>query len=146
MAQLLEKVDELTQPLEVSLGPLGLALSRWELLCLARMGPAHGNGRVRAIGQAQDQVGIDAAADVDDLTSLAIEGMMRMGDGHVFQRRLRYRCSVLWGFQRWRIGCGNGQLHGGCVPLTHRMFSRAPLESVPGAIRPWRGRRSAITS
>jgi hypothetical protein len=43
---------------------------------------------VGAIGQAQDQVGIHAAADEDDLTSLATEGMMGMGDGHIFQRRL----------------------------------------------------------
>jgi hypothetical protein len=43
---------------------------------------------VGAIGQAQDQVGIHAAADEDHLTSLAIERMMGMGDGHVFQREL----------------------------------------------------------
>jgi len=41
---------------------------------------------VGAIGQAQNQVGIYAAADEDDLTSLAMEGMMRMSDSHIFQR------------------------------------------------------------
>jgi hypothetical protein len=43
---------------------------------------------VRAIGEADDQVGIDASSDTDDFTSLAVEGMMRMGDGHIFQRGL----------------------------------------------------------
>jgi hypothetical protein len=43
---------------------------------------------VRAISKAQDQVRIDAAADADDLTSLATERMMGMGDGDIFQRRL----------------------------------------------------------
>jgi hypothetical protein len=49
-----------------------------------------------AIGKAQHEVGIDTAAtDADNLTSLALEGMMGMGDGHVFQRGLGTRCSVL---------------------------------------------------
>jgi hypothetical protein len=43
---------------------------------------------VRAIGKAQDQVGIDAAADGDNLTSLATERMMGMSDGHRFQKEL----------------------------------------------------------
>jgi hypothetical protein len=43
---------------------------------------------VRAIGKAQDQVGINAASDEDDLTSLAPKRMMGMGDGHIFQKRL----------------------------------------------------------
>jgi hypothetical protein len=45
---------------------------------------------MRAIGKTQDQVGINATADEDDLTSLATEGMMGMSDGHRFQRRLGY--------------------------------------------------------
>jgi len=63
-------------------------VSRCERLSLASVGPAHGNGRVRAIGKAQDQVGINAASDEDDLTSLAPKGVMGMGDGHRFQKRL----------------------------------------------------------
>jgi hypothetical protein len=43
---------------------------------------------VRAIGKAQDQVGIGAAADGDNLTSLATERMMGRGDGHRFQKGL----------------------------------------------------------
>jgi hypothetical protein len=43
---------------------------------------------VRAIGKAQDQVGVGAAADTDDLTSLATERMMGMSDGHRFHKEL----------------------------------------------------------
>jgi hypothetical protein len=50
---------------------------------------------VGAIGKTQDQVGIDTAADADDLTSLAMQRMMGMGDGHGFQRRLGYRCNLM---------------------------------------------------
>jgi hypothetical protein len=82
LAQLVEELQDLTQSLEVQSGEIESALSRWERLSLARVGPAHGNGRVGAIGQAQDQVGIHAATDEDDLTSLAPKGMIGMGDGH----------------------------------------------------------------
>jgi hypothetical protein len=81
-------VKDLTQSLEVQEGESGAALSRCERLALAGVGPAHGNGRMRAIGKTQDQVGINPTADEDDLTSLAMEGMMGMGDGHRCQRRL----------------------------------------------------------
>jgi hypothetical protein len=88
LAELIEEMGDLTQPLEVQQGQIGPTLSRWESLPLAVVGPAHADGCMRAIGKAQDQVGIDAAADADDLTSLATEGMMGMGDGYRFQRRL----------------------------------------------------------
>ena len=104
LAELIEEVDDLPEPLEVQLGEIGLAWSRRESLRLAVVGPAHGNGRVGAIGKTQDHIGIDAAADADDLTSLAMQRMMGMGDGHRFQRRLGYRCSVLWVFQSCLTG------------------------------------------
>jgi hypothetical protein len=88
LAQLVPEVQDLTQSLEVQEGESGSALSHCERLALAGVGPAHGNGRMRAIGKTQDQVGINPTADADDLTSLAMEGMMGMGDGHIFQRRL----------------------------------------------------------
>jgi len=59
---------------------------------------------VRAIGKAQDQVGINASADADNLTALAMERMMGMGDGDIFQRRLGSRCSVLWVFPVYATG------------------------------------------
>jgi hypothetical protein len=52
--------------------------------------PAHGHGHVGAIGQAQNQVRIDAAAQTDDRTPLATERMMGMGDRDRFYRRLGY--------------------------------------------------------
>jgi hypothetical protein len=51
-AQLVQEVQELTQSLEVQEGQVGAALRRRERLALASVGPAHGNGRVRTIGQA----------------------------------------------------------------------------------------------
>ena len=88
MTELIAEVDELTQPLEVQERQGGLAWRRWELLWAPCLGPAHGHSRVRAIGKAQDQVGIGAAADGDNLTSLATERMMGMSDGHRFQKEL----------------------------------------------------------
>src|SRR5262245_36733784 len=112
LAQLVEEPKDLTEPLEVQSGEIEFALSRGERLSLAAVGPAHGNGCVGAIGQAQDQVGVHAAADEDDLTALAPKGMMRMRDGDRFQRRLGKRGSVLWECRLWRIGCCNERLHG----------------------------------
>jgi hypothetical protein len=37
-----------------------------------------------AIGQAENQVRVDAAAEADHLTALAMEWVMGMGDGHIF--------------------------------------------------------------
>jgi hypothetical protein len=88
LAQLLPEVQDLAQSLEVQHGEPWSTLICCERLSLASVGPAHGNGRVRAIGKTQAQVGINATADEDDLTLLATEGMMGMGDGHRFQRRL----------------------------------------------------------
>jgi len=43
---------------------------------------------MRAIAQADNEVWINTSADANDLTPLAIEGVMGMGDGHPFQREL----------------------------------------------------------
>jgi hypothetical protein len=89
LAQLIEEVDDLSQPLEVQQRQIGVALSRrGELVGLVRVGPAHRNGRVCAISQAQDQVGVDTSADEDDLTLLATQRVVGMGDGHIFQKGL----------------------------------------------------------
>jgi hypothetical protein len=52
LAQLVQEVQDLTQSLEVQEGQVGAAWRRGERLSLASVGPAHGNGRVRAIGKA----------------------------------------------------------------------------------------------
>ena len=88
LAELLDAVDDLSQPLEVEPRQFGAAWSHRGSRGLVVVGGAHGDSRVGAIRQAEDQVGIDAAADADHGTSLAVEGMLGMGDGHRFQRRL----------------------------------------------------------
>jgi hypothetical protein len=98
VAEVLKEADNLAEPLEIQQGQSGPAWSCGGTLRCAVVGPAHGNGRMRAIGKAHDQVGINTSTDADDLTSLAMQGMMGMGDGDRCQRRLEYRCSVLWGF------------------------------------------------
>ena len=52
LAQLLQEVNNLTQALEIQEGDIGAALSRCERFSLAGVGPAHGNRRMCAIGQA----------------------------------------------------------------------------------------------
>ena len=51
-AQLVQEVQDLPQSLEVQEGQVGAALRRGERLALTSVGPAHGHGRVRALGQA----------------------------------------------------------------------------------------------
>ena len=50
------------------------------------VGPAHCDGGVGAIGQADNQVRIGPPADTDDVDALAGERMMRMGDRDRFRR------------------------------------------------------------
>jgi hypothetical protein len=52
------------------------------------VGGAHRDGGVGVIGQADDEVGVAAAADADQSEPLTAERVMRMGDGHESQRRL----------------------------------------------------------
>jgi hypothetical protein len=59
--------------------------------------PTRRDGGVAAVGEADDEVGVHAAADADDLDLLAIEGMEGMGDRHELGRRRGPRWSVLWG-------------------------------------------------
>ncbi len=55
----------------------------WKRLWRRRVGrPTGRNGSVVAIDVSNDEVGIRAATDTDDLYLLTIEGMMRMRDGH----------------------------------------------------------------
>ena len=55
----------------------------WKRLWRRRVGrPTGRNGSVVAIDVSNDEVGIRASTDTDDLYLLTIEGMMRMRDGH----------------------------------------------------------------
>ena len=86
LAEVIDEVDDLPEALEVQQGQ---GVTVWSLgrgLLPASVRPAHGNRRMRAIAQADNEVWINTPAEADDLTSLTIEGVMGMGDGHIFQR------------------------------------------------------------
>lgn len=68
------------------------------------VGPAHRDGSVGAIGQADDEIRIGSPTDTDNVNVLAAERMMRMGDGHRFRRWLGKRGSVLWVCQQSKTG------------------------------------------
>jgi len=80
LAQVITEVEDLSQPLEVSEGEIGSAGRCEGPQGFSIVRPAHGHGRVGAIGQTEDQVRIDAAAETDHLTALPMERMMGMGD------------------------------------------------------------------
>jgi hypothetical protein len=97
LAEVIDEVDDVTESLEVQQGP---GVTVWSLgggLLPASVRPAHGNRRMRAIAQADNEVWINTPADTDDCTALTTEGVMGMSDGHPFQRWLEKRGSVLWG-------------------------------------------------
>ena len=86
LVKVIDKADDLPQPLEIQQGE---GLPGWSLaggVLPASIRPAHGNRCMRAIGQANDEVWINTPTDANDLTALAAEGVMGMGDRHIFQR------------------------------------------------------------
>jgi hypothetical protein len=106
LAELIEEMDDVPQPLEVQQGEVMSTRSCWEPWLLTVVGPAHGNRCMRAIAKADHQVRIGTLADTDDFTALTAEGVMGMGDGHRFQRRLGYRCSLTFPYRDFsKYGC-----------------------------------------
>ena len=86
LAEVIDEVDDLPEALEVQQGE-GVTVGRLSGGWLqASVRPAHGNRCMRAIAQADNKIWINTPADADDLTSLPREGVMRMGDRHIFQR------------------------------------------------------------
>jgi hypothetical protein len=75
-------VDNLPESLEVQQGQGVTVQSVGGSWRLASVRPAHGNRGMRAIGQANDEVRISTSTDANDLTALATEGVMGMGDRH----------------------------------------------------------------
>lgn len=63
-----------------------------------------GDGRVRAIGQADNEVGVRTAAEAEDSEPLTAERVMGMRDGHESQRLLGGRGSALGMCQPFGIG------------------------------------------
>jgi len=86
-------VDDLPEPLDIE--ERGGASTRGGLSGGGVVGPAHRDGGVGAIRQADNEVRIGSPVDTDDVDALAGERMMRMGDGHRSQRGLGQWGSVL---------------------------------------------------
>jgi hypothetical protein len=81
----LEELEDAAQAPEVEQvlgGRRGQAFERGEAV-----GAAQGDGGMSSVGEADDEVGIMAAAQSQDLDALAAEGVMRMGDGDESRRR-----------------------------------------------------------
>ena len=52
------------------------------------VGAAHGDGGMVPVRESDDEIGVEPAADSDDLDLLSAERVMRMGDGDESRRRL----------------------------------------------------------
>ncbi len=82
-----EKLDHPTQPVEVEQvrdlrqGDRRRGIGRW-------LGRVEGDGRVTAVGQPDDDIGMLTATEADDGQLLSAERMMRMGNGHESRRGL----------------------------------------------------------
>jgi hypothetical protein len=80
-----EELEGATQAREVEQvlgGRRGQAFERRSVV-----GTAQGDGGMSSVGEPDDEVGITAAAEAQDLDALAAEGVMRMGDGDESRRR-----------------------------------------------------------
>jgi hypothetical protein len=89
-----EKLDHPPQSVEVEYvcGTGRRGQRRW----ISRgLGCVDGNGRVTAVGQPNDDIGMLTVAEADDRQLLSAEGMMGMGNGHESRRRLGQRGSAL---------------------------------------------------
>ena len=91
--EVIEEGDHLAEPLEIE--QRDDPSRRGGLRGGRIVGPAHCDGGVGAIGQADDEIRIGSPTDADHVDVLAVERMMRMGDGHRFRRWLGKRGSVL---------------------------------------------------
>ena len=60
----------------------GRALRRREVV-----GAAQSDGGVPSVRELDDEVGIEPASDANDLDALAVEGVVRMGNGDESRRR-----------------------------------------------------------
>jgi hypothetical protein len=82
----IEEQEDLTEAVEIQevIGPRwGINLGQGEII-----GAAQGDGGMPAVGESDDEVGIESAAEADDLDPLTAERMMRMGDSDESRRRL----------------------------------------------------------
>ncbi len=91
--EVIEEGDHLAEPLEIE--QRDDPSRRGGLRGGRIVGPAHCDGGVGAIAQADDEIRIGSPTDADKVDVLAAERMMRMGDGHRFRRWLGKSGSVL---------------------------------------------------
>ena len=78
-----EQLDDLPEPLDIEERD---GSSKRAMVSGGVVGPAHRDGGVGAISQAENTVRIGPPADTDDVDALAGERMMRMGDRDRFRR------------------------------------------------------------
>jgi len=86
LPEVVEQLDGLPEPLDIE--ERDDARTRGGVSGGGVVGPAHRDGGVGPIGQADNEVRIGPSADTDDIDALAGERMMRMGDRDGFRRRL----------------------------------------------------------
>ena len=85
----IEEQADLTEPVEIE-----EVIRLWRSLALGRGGlvsAAHGDGGMMPVRESDDEIGIEAAAELDDLDLLSAERVMGMGDGDESRRGLGWR-------------------------------------------------------
>jgi hypothetical protein len=93
----IEEQAGLTEPVEIE-----EVIRPWRSLAVVRGGPvraAHGDGGMVSVRESDDEIGIEASADLDDLELLSAERVMGMGDGYESRRGLGGGGSVLGAFR-----------------------------------------------
>ena len=81
---MVEQLDDLPEPLDIE--ARDGSSKRGGVSSGGVVGPAHRDGGVGTISQADNQVRIGPPVDTDDVDALAGERMMRMGDRDRFRR------------------------------------------------------------
>ena len=93
----IEEQAGLTEPVEIE-----EVIRPWRRLAVVRGGPvsaAHGDGGMVPVRESDDEIGIEASADLNDLELLSAERVMGMGNGHDSRRGLGGGGSVLGAFR-----------------------------------------------
>jgi hypothetical protein len=104
----IEELKDLTEAVEIQ----AMIRRRREIALVGReiIGAAQGNGGMSAVGESDDEIGINSAAETDEFDPLSAEWMMGMGDGDESRGRLGWGGSVLgasprsviaWSKRRW---------------------------------------------
>ena len=84
MAEVVDQGEDVSQTLEVEQRQIGPLWRRGMAKRFSIIRPAHGHRHVRAIGQAENQVRINAAATANHCTTLPMKWVMGMRDRDIF--------------------------------------------------------------